>query len=193
MITACGYTSKFNQATLGTSSRGAVAAAPAASGDPGGLLRSWPDPKSVLMGLHTWKTNLVGFTRPAVWRGDQASCSSQPHHGGDTWGQWGSCLGIPCVPQLTADRGAALSIWKSQTRIQQVTLALKPKNCLGSHCSALTGFVILSFFLGNTWAGKILYKGLHVQINNLTAATGAPGTIANITRFVLKLQKLPML
>lgn len=50
----------------------------------------------------------------------------------------------------------------------------------------------LFFFLSNTWAGKILYKGLHVQINNLATAIRALGTIANITRFVLQLQKLPM-
>ena len=67
------------------------------------------------------------------------------------------------------------------------------KNCVGFNCSAVSGFMFLSFFLVNTWAGTILLKGLHVQINNLTPAVGALGKIANITRLVLKLQKLPML
>lgn len=53
--------------------------------------------------------------------------------------------------------------------------------------------MFLSFFSVDTWSGNLLLKGLWVHTNNLTPALGALGKTSNITRFVLKPQKLPKL
>lgn len=120
MITACGYTSKFNQATLGTSSRGAVAAAASACWGPWGSSQAAGlNPKSLLVWLHgpwhTWKPdwNQLGGVctscshSEARGEEDQAPCSLHPHHTGDMRGQPGSCPGHP------VRRPALLKLWNA--------------------------------------------------------------------------------
>lgn len=120
MITACGYTSKFNQATLGTSSRGAVAAAASACWGPWGSSQAAGlNPKSLLVWLHgpwhTWKPdwNQLGGVctscshSEARGEEDQAPCSLHPHHTGDMRGQQGSCPGHP------VRRPALLRLWNT--------------------------------------------------------------------------------
>lgn len=114
MITACGYTSKFNQATLGTSSSGSSGFS--LLGTLGTSQTAGPAPnlcwcgtlahlEAELWGLHILQSPC------GLWRGGGSGfLHLQPHRSGDTRGQWGPVPSTPCVPRR---RPALLRLWNT--------------------------------------------------------------------------------
>lgn len=106
MITACGYTSKFNQTTLGSSSTGAVAAVASSCWGPWGSSQAaGPTPNPCWCGSTdlgtpgSWtETSLVGFTH-RLWLVERRSGFLQPP-ASPRWGKQGPCPEHPLHPTV---------------------------------------------------------------------------------------------